>query len=379
MLDTTMRITNMRITKRQMMVLVLLLLSVPALTGCGGSEVAAQGPTVEERLAILEADLAEREQRLLERSAELEEREQELAGNYQELAGRLEDVVERERELDDRVDGLAARAEGVNAREDQLNRREEALGDSESRLAAERQTLDQTLVEARAEAEREAARAAEIARRNPPMVTAKGGKRNIYPEGGKRNIYAEIDLEARTRLEVEFMTTVSSASSRTGDTFLTRITQDLYAGDGRLVVPAGTELEGVVTEAVPLRRVGGQARLGLAFGELHLPWGKSTEVNASLYDAGRNESRRDRRIIGGAAAGGAVLGAILDDDEGRGTILGAIIGAAAGTAAAANNRRDEIEISGGTVVTLQLDESAKVQVPWKSRYSEVEVARAGER
>ncbi len=361
MLDTTVRSMNLRITKRQMVALALLLLAAPGLTGCGGPEVAAQGPTVEERLAILEADLAEREQRLLERSAALAEREQELADNYQELAGRLEGVAERERELDDRVDGLAARAEGVNAREDELGRREAALGDGESRLAAERQTLDQKLVEARAETEREAARTAEVARRNPPIV------------------YAEIGLAAQTRLEVEFLTTVSSASSRAGDSFLTRLTRDLHADDGRLVVPAGTELEGVVTEAVPLGRVGGQARLGLAFGELHLPWGKSSEVSASFSDAGRNESRRDRRIIGGATAGGAVLGAILDDDEGRGTILGAIIGAAAGTAAAANKRRDEIEISGGSVVTLQLDEPANVQVPWKSRYSEAEVARAGER
>ncbi len=374
MLDTTVRISNMRITKRQVMLLTLLLSAVPALTGCGGPEVAAQGPTVEERLAILEADLAERERQLQERSAALEEREQELAGNYQELAGRLEDVADRERQLNDRVDGLAARAEGINQREDVLNQRQAALGDNQSRLAAERQALNQELAAARSEAEREAARGAEIARGYSP------GYSPSPPRASERNVpsvYAEVSLAAQTRLEVELLTTLSSASSHAGDSFLTRVTEDLHAADGRLVVPAGTELEGVVTEAVPLKRVGGQARLGLAFGELHLPWGKSAEVVASLYDAGRNESRRDRRIIGGAAAGGAVLGAILDDDEGRGSILGAIIGAAAGTAAAANKRRDEVEISGGTVVTLQLDEPASIQVPWKSRYSEAELAPAG--
>ncbi len=167
---------------------------------------------------------------------------------------------------------------------------------------------------------------------------------------------------------------MSSASSRAGDTFLPRVTHDVHAAGGRLVVPAGTELEGVVTEAVPLKRVGGQARLGLAFGELHLPWGKSSQIQASLYDAGRNESRRDKKIIGGAAAAGAILGAIIDDGDAEGTILGAILGAGAGTAAAANKRRDEVEIPGGTVVTLRLDEPARVMVPWKSRFSEAEVA-----
>ena len=351
MLDTSSRIKKLELT-----VLAASLLAALTLSGCGGSDAEAQGPTVEERLAVLEADLAEREQELLERSEVLAEREQTLADEYRELAERLEATAERERELEGRIDGLSARAAGLSTRERELARRESTLGENQARLAAERQTMDRTVSEAQAEAERQAARADEIARQHRPEV------------------YAEIDLAAATRLEVEFLTTVSSASNHAGDSFLTRVTQDLYAADGRLVVPAGTELEGVVTEAVPLKRVGGQARLGLSFGELHLPWGKDAEIDASFYDAGRNESRRDKRIIGGAAAGGAVLGAILDDGDAEGTILGAILGAAAGTAAAANKRRDEVEIPGGTVVTLQLDQPAKVQVPWKSRYSEAEVA-----
>ncbi len=352
MLDTTIRIKT-----RETIVLAIAMLAALALNGCGGSEVEAQGRTVEERLAVLEADVAEREQELAERSAVLAEREQELAASYEDLAGRLEGLAEGERELEGRIDGLGARAAGLNERETALEQREASLGESEVRMASERQRLS----EAEAEAEREVARAAEISRQHPPEV------------------YAEIDLAAATRLEVEFLSTLSSASSRTGDTFVTRVTRDLVADDGRVVVPAGSELVGTVTEAVPLKRVGGQARLGLAFGELHLPWGKSAEIEASFYDAGRNESRRDKKIIGGAAAGGAVLGAILDDGDAEGTILGAILGAAAGTAAAANKRRDEVEIPGGAVVTLQLDEPALVMVPWKSRYSEAEVARVGER
>ena len=345
--------TTRNTTKRQTAALAGLLLTALIFMGCGGSGVEAQGATVEERLAVLEADLAERERALAER-------EQALTAESEELAERQKRLAESEREIEGRIDGVAERAAGVNQQAEELRRREVALAESEARLAAERQAQARALAEARAEAEREAARAAEIAQQNPPEV------------------YAEAILVADTRLEVEFLSTVSSASSRPGDRFVTRVTRDLSADDGRLVVPAGTELEGMVTEAVSLKRVGGQARLGMAFGELHLPWGKSAEIDASFYDAGRNESRRDRRIIGGAAAGGAVLGAILDDDEGRGTILGAIIGAAAGTAAAANKARDEVEIPGGTVVTLQLDTPAQIQVPWRSRYIEAERTRGEE-
>ncbi len=92
--------TTKRIPRRETMMLSVLLVSALIYTGCGGVE--AQGPTVEERLTVLEADLAEREQALAERSAALAEREQELAGQYQELAGRLEEAAEDRQSLLDR-------------------------------------------------------------------------------------------------------------------------------------------------------------------------------------------------------------------------------------------------------------------------------------
>lgn len=315
-----------------------LMLITLAASGCGGSEVEAQAQVAEMQQAAREEALAERETGLAAREAA-------LAEQGLELATRLEGVTERSSALDARAEELGARGSSLAAREAALARRASALAESEARLATDRQALTET----RAVVDREAARQAAAARRHPPAV------------------FTEIDLEARTRLDVEFLTTVSSASSRVGDTFVTRLVGDLHAADGRVVVPAGTELSGVVTEAVPVKRVGGQALLGLRFGEFQLPWGKTVEVNATFADAGRDESRRDKKIIGGGAAAGAVLGAIIDDEGGA--LVGAILGAAAGTAAAANRPGDQVEIPGGTIVTLELEERVAVTVPWKSRHA----------
>ncbi len=325
------------------------------LSGCGDVDAQTSRDEIAALLAAKDTELAAKEAELAQQEAELAEREASLAENGRRIAEGLEGLEERQGELEKVASGLEQRATGVERRASQLKTKETELEESEALLAEAQNTLAET----RTAVEREAERQREVARKNPPEV------------------YAEIDLPAATTLDVEFLTTVSSATSRPGDTFATRVTKDLLAADGRLVVPAGTELIGVVTEAQSVKRVGGQSLLGLRFGELHLPWGKSVEINASFQDVGRDESRRDKKIIGGAAAGGAVLGAILDDDDrGRGTILGAIIGAAAGTAAAANKPADQVEIPGGAGVTLQLDEPAKVMVPWKSRYAEPAVAPA---
>lgn len=319
-----------------------------ALTGCGSTDAS----TSPQEFAAMQ-QLAEREAELAERERAAAQREAAITEHALEITERLESLEQRQQELEQLNGNLTSQSSSLARREAELARHEASVSESRSQLAADRQALAATrAAELKQAEERESARLAEAARRNPPPV------------------YTEVSLAADTLLDVEFLTTVSSVSSRIGDTFRTRLTKDLIADDGRLIVPAGTELVGQVTQAVPLKRVGGQAELGLQFGELQLPWGRTVELNASFFDAGRNESLRSKKVIGGAAAGGAILGRILDDDDrGRGTVLGAILGAAIGTAAASNRPGDEVEIPGGTVVTLELDEPVTVAVPWKSQFN----------
>jgi outer membrane lipoprotein SlyB len=117
-----------------------------------------------------------------------------------------------------------------------------------------------------------------------------------------------------------------------------------------------------VTQAVPLKPIGGQASLGVRFTDLVLPTGETIPIKASLLREGRNESKRAAATIGGAAAGGAILGNILSrGNRGGGSVIGALIGAVAGTAIAAHHKGQEMEIPQGTVLGLQLDQAVEVR------------------
>jgi type IV secretory pathway VirB10-like protein len=162
-------------------------------------------------------------------------------------------------------------------------------------------------------------------------------------------------------LEVEFLDSVSSQTSRPGDSFRTRVASDIRE-DGRVVIPRGSEIVGEVTEATPLRKVGGRARLSLKFTDLVLPSGQSLPIDASFVEQGRSETGRDAATIGGGAAGGAILGRILNrKDRSKGAIIGAVIGAAAGAVIASRTPGEEVTIPEGTLVNVELNDSVSIR------------------
>jgi type IV secretory pathway VirB10-like protein len=170
-----------------------------------------------------------------------------------------------------------------------------------------------------------------------------------------------LTVPAGTDLQVELQEGLASDTTRAGETFRARVVSDVRT-DGTVAIPEGSEVVGVVDEAVPLRKVGGQAKLALRFTDLVLPSGATVPIHASLVQQGRSETKKDAATIGGAAAGGAILGRILNrHDKSKGTVVGAILGAAAGTAIASKTPGEEVIIPEGTVLKLNLDNSVDIR------------------
>lgn len=165
----------------------------------------------------------------------------------------------------------------------------------------------------------------------------------------------EVVVPAGTLVDVEFEDSLSSATSVLGERFQSRVVADVSV-DGERVIPAGSMVFGSVTEVVPQKKIGGQARIALSFDRLELPSGESVAMQASFAEAGQKQTRKDAATIGGSAAGGAILGRVIDrKNKDKGSVIGAIVGAAVGTAVAANNAGDDVEIPVGTVLALRLD------------------------
>lgn len=169
-------------------------------------------------------------------------------------------------------------------------------------------------------------------------------------------------VPAGTPISVELLDGLSSNRNHEGDTFRARISSSVTS-DGEVVIPANSEVTGVVTQAVPLGRVGGQAKLAIRLTDLVLPSGRTVPIAATYAKVGRNETRKDAATIGGAAAGGAILGRVIDKHHrSKGTVLGAIIGAAAGTAVASKTPGEEVVLADGSVLELQLADSVEVHL-----------------
>jgi hypothetical protein len=177
----------------------------------------------------------------------------------------------------------------------------------------------------------------------------------------EKPLVRSVTVPAGATFDVEFTKTLASNTSAPGDSFRVRVAHDVME-DGEIAIPAGSEILGEVTEAVPLRKVGGQAKLALRFTDLVLPSGKTVPIDASFVQQGRNETGKDAATIGGAAAGGAILGRILNKgSRGKGSVIGAIIGAAAGTVIASRTPGEEVVISTGSVLSVRLDDSVRVE------------------
>jgi hypothetical protein len=173
----------------------------------------------------------------------------------------------------------------------------------------------------------------------------------------------KVTVPSGTVLTIVFDDTVSSATSRAGDSFSARVAHPV-AVDGRVAIEDGSIVYGRVVDAQPSKRIGGRARLNLDFTSLRTPAGEEVPIAAAFHGLAKSQTKKDAATIGGATAGGAVIGRILGHKDGKeadGTGIGAAVGAAVGTGIAASNRGQEVVLAGGATLELRLD--APVTVP----------------
>lgn len=171
---------------------------------------------------------------------------------------------------------------------------------------------------------------------------------------------AEVVIPASAVIGLAIETTVTSERARIEDRVEARVTRDVFA-DGRLALPAGSRVTGVVTLVERGGKVRDRARLGVRFHTVVLANGRQMPLRTEpIYREGESPTAESSRKIGGAAIGGAVLGAILGG--GKGAIAGATAGAAGGTAAVINGDRNAAVLPGGSIVTVKLASPLTIDV-----------------
>lgn len=167
-----------------------------------------------------------------------------------------------------------------------------------------------------------------------------------------------VTLPESTAIHVTLDHAVASDENRPGDHFAATVSMPVVI-EGKTVIPAGANAEGVVVDVHRSGRLKGRGSLRLAL--------ESVAVNGQEYDvrtnlsrrAGGNHKKRNWALIGGGAGGGALIGALAGG--GKGALIGGPVGAGAGTAVAFLTGKKDIHLRPETPLTFELVEPVTIQ------------------
>jgi hypothetical protein len=170
-----------------------------------------------------------------------------------------------------------------------------------------------------------------------------------------------ITIPEGTGLTVVLDQTISTAESRSGDSFRATLISPVIIG-GKTVIPKDAPVQGHIVESVPSGRLKGVARLDLTLDSIEVN-GKSYEIDTRDEGrVGKNHNKRNGILIGGGAGLGALIGGIATG--GTGALIGGAVGAGAGTAGAAYTGKKDIRVPAETTLTFEL--ARPITVPVKS-------------
>lgn len=172
-------------------------------------------------------------------------------------------------------------------------------------------------------------------------------------------------LPSDTVISVQMNSTLSSRTARVGDKFIATVTVPVYV-NGQTVIPAGTIIEGRVTQVTPAKRMNRSGTIGIDFDDVVFPNGSrlglvggltssDPETRRHIDDESRVSGQGNNRpavFIGGGGAIGAVLGGIAGG--GKGAVLGGVAGAGAGVAGVLLAKGEEAQVPAGTPFGVQL-------------------------
>lgn len=168
-----------------------------------------------------------------------------------------------------------------------------------------------------------------------------------------------VEVPAGTVLTLAMDAGVNTKKNVVGDRFTATVLEPISVA-GMEAIPAGSKIEGKVTEAIPAKQGAGNAKLSLSFDELSLPSGHRTQITGTFQEISESKKKRNAAIIGGSAAGGALLGRILGKDT-KTAVIGTIVGGGIGTAVVMGQKGEQAKLPADTPFEIKLE--AAVQLP----------------
>jgi hypothetical protein len=179
----------------------------------------------------------------------------------------------------------------------------------------------------------------------PPPVPPPAPKPVVVPSG--------------TLLTIRTDQALGSKESQVGHSFSGSLATPITI-DGKMVIPSGSSVTGIVRRAKKAGRFKGGAELHLALDSVTVSGHKYNIETEDFSQASTGKGKRTAGLIGGGTGLGAAIGGLAGG--GAGAAIGALSGAAAGTvgAGATGNKRD-INFPAESALSFKLTKPLKLK------------------
>jgi hypothetical protein len=162
-------------------------------------------------------------------------------------------------------------------------------------------------------------------------------------------------LPVGTEIDVRLQTALDSGTNQVEDRFEATTAVDVRE-NGRVLIPAGSRVRGVVTDVNKAGRLDRKGSLSLSFDQITIG-GRNYAIRGSVIEAlEAGGYREDAEKIGAGAAVGGIIGGILGGV--KGAIAGVLIG---GGGVVAATEGQDVRLAPGTVLRMRLDQPLDVR------------------
>ncbi len=196
-----------------------------------------------------------------------------------------------------------------------------------------------------------------------PPVTRPPAQRNPTRRTNPPSPPARARLGVGTQMDIAATDTISSRTAKVGDPFTAHVVEDVRNAAGKVVIPAGSVVNGTITDVKPAPNPRTPGTLTLSVTSITVR-GTSYPLDASVdsletIHKGRGVTSGDAAKVGAGAVAGAVLGRVLGGNK-KGTIIGGIVGGAAGAAVAHETKDSDIILPAGAHIIIRLTKELAV-------------------
>jgi len=165
-----------------------------------------------------------------------------------------------------------------------------------------------------------------------------------------------VEIPVGTEIDIRLQNSLNSGTAQVEDRFEGTTVADLSV-DGRVAIPAGSVVRGVVTAVEAGTRTNRTSRMTVSFDQITVN-GRSYPIRGTVTQAIEGEGIRGEAGRTAAGAGvGAIIGGILGGF--RGALAGILIGGG-GTIAATEGK--EVELPQGSVLRVRMDSPVQIDV-----------------